>query len=114
MPQRSRVADAMDEVGQTVALFRPEAEAAGLALPMQVGGETPAALRLDFDRLRQCLSNLLSNALKHTAQGRITVDLRLDGPGIRGRQGADFPALCPHLDPACRAWAGAVDQPHVG
>lgn len=98
MPRRSRVADAMDEVGQTVALFRPEAEAAGLALPMQVGGDTPAALRLDFDRLRQCLSNLLSNALKHTAQGRITVDLRLDGPGILVLQVADSDSRVPADD----------------
>ena len=45
MPRRSRVAYAVDEVGQTVALFRPKAEAAGLALPMQVGGDMPAALK---------------------------------------------------------------------
>lgn len=86
---RPRIADVAEEVCQTVALFRPGAEAAGLDLRLQVDGTIPRALLLDFDRLRQCLSNLLSNALKHTGQGQIIVHLRYEAPGQLVLQVAD-------------------------
>jgi len=78
---RPRVGNLTQEVGQTVDLFRPQADAAGLQLRLVVLGQVPGSLRLDYDRLRQCLSNLLSNALKHTSQGQIEVHLRFDPPG---------------------------------
>ena len=77
---RPRTGDVAHEVGQTVALFRPQAGAAGLDLRLEVQDDLPARLWLDYDRLRQCLSNLLSNALKHTEQGQILVRLRFDPP----------------------------------
>ncbi|MEI6097683.1 MAG: ATP-binding protein [Alphaproteobacteria bacterium] len=77
-----READIATELGHAVALFRPQAEAAGLALHLQVQSGLPDSLWLDADRLRQCLSNLLSNALKHTEQGQIIVYVRLDPPNL--------------------------------
>jgi signal transduction histidine kinase/CheY-like chemotaxis protein len=76
---RPRLADVRQEIASTVALFRPQAEAARLQLILTFDDGLPAALRLDFDRLRQCLSNLLSNALRHTDDGQVRVDARLEG-----------------------------------
>jgi PAS domain S-box-containing protein len=51
--------------------FRGQADAAGLALEVDV----PAPLPADSDpsRVRQVLSNLVSNAVKYTREGRVTV-----------------------------------------
>jgi PAS domain S-box-containing protein len=54
-------------------LFRPAAEAKGLALTSAVRPEVPAAIVTDPMRLRQVLSNLLSNAIKFTVKGSVEI-----------------------------------------
>jgi len=66
----------------TVALFRPQAEAAGIDLRLSFDASLPAAVLLDGQRLRQCLSNVLSNALKHTVKGSIRVMASATLPGM--------------------------------
>lgn len=82
MPIRPQTANPRDEISSSVELFRPLIEEAGIALQVQLG-DLPAQARLDPQRLRQCLSNLLSNALKFTRSGRIRVEAAMVAGGPR-------------------------------
>ncbi len=77
-----RVADLREELAQTVALFRPQAAEAGLDLRLEFSESVPTVARLDFDRLRQCISNLLSNALKHTGAGHVLLRAEFAAPNV--------------------------------
>ena len=54
-------------------LFEPIASESGIAFQLFVDPSVPASLELDPVRVRQCVSNLLSNAMKFTEQGAVTV-----------------------------------------
>lgn len=73
LPIRPIAANPIAEVTANVALFRPSIEEAGLVLHLTLSPDLPPLARFDPKRLRQCLSNLLSNALKHTTVGGISV-----------------------------------------
>ncbi|HEY1719707.1 MAG TPA: ATP-binding protein [Magnetospirillaceae bacterium] len=62
-------------VNGTVRILRPQAEAKGLALTVSIMPEVPHALCGDPHHLRQVLINLVSNAVKFTAQGSVIVHL---------------------------------------
>jgi signal transduction histidine kinase len=68
----------LDEV---VGIFALPAQNKGLALHVDVADSVPAQLHTDPLRLKQILTNLLSNALKFTAQGSIT--LRVEPTGAQ-------------------------------
>jgi signal transduction histidine kinase/CheY-like chemotaxis protein/purine-cytosine permease-like protein len=59
-----------------VRMVAPQAEAKGLAFRLETSGRIPAHVNADARRLRQILINLLSNAVRFTDQGSVT--LRLD------------------------------------
>ncbi|MEQ1782418.1 MAG: response regulator, partial [Hyphomonadaceae bacterium] len=56
-------------------LFTPTAEEKGLALVLQQSPDLPEHLAFDPVRVRQCISNLVSNAIKFTQQGSVTISL---------------------------------------
>jgi two-component system, sensor histidine kinase len=56
-------------------LWEPMASKQSLRLDVVVGDEMPAALVADGVRVRQVISNLVSNALKFTTEGRVSVRL---------------------------------------
>lgn len=76
-----------DLLNQTVRLWRGPARAKGLRLRVEGAASIPAPVRGDAMRLRQVLNNLISNAMKFTGEGAITLQLRsweddLDGHAL--------------------------------
>lgn len=76
-----------DALAHTVALFRPQAENRGLDLVLSIDDRVPDLTRGDSHRLRQVVGNLLSNALKFTPAGAVTLraDRLTDGASPRLR-----------------------------
>jgi signal transduction histidine kinase/DNA-binding response OmpR family regulator/ligand-binding sensor domain-containing protein/HPt (histidine-containing phosphotransfer) domain-containing protein len=76
-----------------VEMLRARAEAKALSLNCEIEGGLPAAVNGDLGKLRQILLNLLGNAVKFTAKGKVTLraawtdgvgrfDVQDTGPGI--------------------------------
>ncbi len=59
-------------------LFKPLADDKGLELVMEYQPSVPETLLTDADKLAQILRNFISNAIKFTAQGQITLRLEYD------------------------------------
>ncbi|EPR41919.1 multi-sensor hybrid histidine kinase [Desulfovibrio sp. X2] len=74
---RMRETDLSGLVRQAVASIRPLMEQKGLACRVEMADSLPL-VRIDRDRIIQVLVNLLSNALKFTAQGSVTVTAEAD------------------------------------
>ena len=68
-------------IRETVALFQELGRAKGLELRILIEDGFPDAIYGDPERIRQILSNLLSNALKFTDRGWITTTLRRSREG---------------------------------
>lgn len=56
-----------------VALFGARAMEKGIGLDLRIDGPMPESLLSDPTRLKQCVMNLVSNAIKFTEAGRVTV-----------------------------------------
>ncbi|CAI7881848.1 unnamed protein product, partial [Closterium sp. NIES-54] len=65
------------QVTEALALLEVVAKDKGLYLELEIGEEVPSVVMGDPVRLRQVLLNLISNSIKFTDNGGITVDLRL-------------------------------------
>ncbi len=62
---------------QLLDVFEQQAGDKGIALRFEIPSDIPQTLVADPMRLRQILSNLISNALKFTDEGKITVNPRI-------------------------------------
>ncbi|HJU67398.1 MAG TPA: HAMP domain-containing protein [Gemmatimonadaceae bacterium] len=72
------------EIGEFVdRTFRPLAEEKGLSFKVDVMPDVPPAVVTDGHRLQQVLKNLLSNALKFTHNGGVTLTIRRAEKGRR-------------------------------
>jgi signal transduction histidine kinase/ActR/RegA family two-component response regulator len=69
-------------IRDTVRVFEPQAHGKGIRLEIQGLDSLPASALGDPVRVRQVLSNLISNALKFTSSGevRVSVDCSIDPP----------------------------------
>lgn len=70
-------------VDNVISMIRPRAERKGLGLTFEFGPGLPDAVVGDETRLRQVLLNLLTNAVKFTTSGSVTVQVRRRGEAIR-------------------------------
>jgi signal transduction histidine kinase/FixJ family two-component response regulator len=68
-------------VQDVVNLLRHRAEEKGLALSVRYRSEIPQVIYSDPTRIRQILLNLVGNAIKFTAQGKVLVDLSFQSSG---------------------------------
>ena len=83
-------------ITETAAGFGPRAEASGVRLEVRLSA--PSSLEVDPVRIREVLSNLITNALRYASRGGVvlvylegnTVSIEDDGPGIS-------PADLPHV-----------------
>jgi signal transduction histidine kinase/CheY-like chemotaxis protein len=117
LPIRPMPCNPIKEITAAAALYRPLFEAAGLSVTLGLSPDLPTHAALDSQRLRQCLSNLFSNALKHTKTGGVTLRAELafngdliisfadTGPGIPQAEAERL------FEPFQR---GAGDQPGTG
>jgi CheY-like chemotaxis protein len=65
-------------IQQTVSLFRAQARNKGISLVVDYAPDLPVSFRGDPGRIRQILTNYLSNALKFTQAGEIRLEARAE------------------------------------
>jgi CheY-like chemotaxis protein/nitrogen-specific signal transduction histidine kinase len=86
---RMEIAPSVADLGEicrgVVDIYRSAAEANRTELALTLDPGLPCALVLDGVRVRQCLSNLVSNAVKFTAEGRVAIDVRAAEDAASGR-----------------------------
>jgi signal transduction histidine kinase len=73
-----------DAVRSVIAMFTVEADAKGLTLDFSADAGVPAWCNGDEFRVRQIVTNLVSNAIKFTANGTVSVSLAADPPQGEG------------------------------
>ncbi len=70
--------------------FAHMAEEKGIELNISLDGDLPVTMQTDGQRLEQIMKNLVSNAIKFTDKGSITVSFNRPGPGTNlSRSGLD-------------------------
>lgn len=67
--------DVIKTIGGVRRLFLPQADAKGIDIDFHCAPEVPRWLHFDATRVQQCVSNLLSNSIKFTETGRITIGI---------------------------------------
>ena len=85
--------DVAEVAHEVVELLGVQAGAKGLDLVLRGVEDLPAALLLDGGRIRQILLNLISNAIKFTQKGSVTVTARMQVAG-RGEGEGQGDVLC--------------------
>ena len=71
-----------DVAGYVERSFAQLARGKGLELVVQIAPDLPEVISTDLKRLQQILKNLVSNAVKFTPRGRVSLRVERRGPGI--------------------------------
>jgi signal transduction histidine kinase len=64
------------DLAALIFMFEVQAKRQGRELLLTIDKDVPAVLTMDSQRLRQCLGNLIGNALKHASRGPIAIVVR--------------------------------------
>jgi signal transduction histidine kinase/DNA-binding response OmpR family regulator/CHASE3 domain sensor protein len=73
----------LEEIGEEMkSLFEPLAKDKGISFIVEQDSDLPKMIETDHLRLQQILRNLISNALKFTANGAVTLQIKKESPGI--------------------------------
>ncbi len=124
MDFRIEAVDAARVVGETLDMMAPLAEAKGLTLEWQAPQE-PLRLRCDRQKCKQILVNLVSNAIKFTTRGSVTVyghrdtlrpqraQIRVADTGV-GLRTEDLPLLFQDFQQVGAAGAGVLRGAGLG
>jgi signal transduction histidine kinase/CheY-like chemotaxis protein len=75
------LADVQDHISRT---FRHVAEEKGLELNLEIAPDTPKTIYTDPRRLQQVMKNLVSNAIKFTEKGSVTLKMERAASGWSG------------------------------
>jgi signal transduction histidine kinase len=116
VPISPRAVNIRSELSALVFIFETQSRRQGRDIRLTVTEDVPETLKLDSQRLRQCLANLIGNAIKHAPAGPVTatvgymlsdliVDVTDEGPGVP----AEFQDRI--FEPFFR---GSTDSPGVG
>ena len=62
-------------IDDIIALFQPQIQNPNVAIRVNISPDVPSHLQLDDNRLRQVMMNLMSNAIKFTPVGEITITI---------------------------------------
>lgn len=81
--------DLLDLAHSATEAFRPQAEDKGISLELHVSSDAPRQALADPVRVRQILTNLISNAVKFTERGFIRVEAR-NSPQSGGASGIEL------------------------
>jgi two-component system sensor histidine kinase BaeS len=84
LPLNIRVVDPAALLERTGLAYIVQAEQHGVQLRVEAAGDLPS-VAVDTDRMAQVLSNLVSNALRHTHQGEIVLSASADAGQVRLR-----------------------------
>lgn len=87
--------DTADFIASTVRPFNEHAAQKGLTLNVDMDDDVPETLHTDRNKLGQILKNILSNAIKFTDSGSITVNCTL------AKKHQDIPEVCRRNDFVC-------------
>lgn len=82
LPIRAKTGNPVAEINAVVAMFQPLFQAQGLSLVLSLDPSLPTRVTMDTQRLRQGLSNLISNAQKHTTVGGLTINAKIQDGNI--------------------------------
>lgn len=104
------------ELSASLLVFELQARNQGRELTVVVERDVPAVLLIDSQRVRQCLGNMIGNALKHSSRGPVSVTVRYQ----RGRLVIDVADQGRGIPPALQErvfepfFRGSGETPGVG
>ncbi len=76
--------DLMSMLNDLVNMIQPRADAKGLKFTTEIDENTPSLLHGDEIRLKQIITNILTNAVKYTEKGAVTFTVRSEKHGENG------------------------------
>lgn len=79
---RPKTVNLRDEIDRTLALFRHQLADSNLDLVVDLPPDLPDLVLIDGQRFRQCLANILSNAIKYTVAGKVHIAVSTFPPNL--------------------------------